>query len=180
MNQDQKYFHTLLNQAIAFDDAPGECQEGVWSECLVIIHEAGDRAARLGLPQIVTKARRFRRIATPGEAQAILAECLAALTPATAAADEMLTLPEAAKLLGYAEKGLRNIVDRSKRALAGRRVDAPTIEFAQAGVRGAIRFRREWLDAFIAGHPPAPSTKTKGAAVRAKSSHGLSYDLLGR
>ena len=76
-------------------------QETVWKECFAIVHEAGDRAARLGLPQIVTKARRFRRIATPGEAQAILAECLAALTPATAAANEMLTLPEAAKLLGY-------------------------------------------------------------------------------
>ena len=55
VNQDQKYFHTLLNQAIVFDDAPGECQEEVWAECLVIIHEAGDRAARLGLPQIVEK-----------------------------------------------------------------------------------------------------------------------------
>ena len=66
MNQDQKYFHTLLNQAIAFDDAPGECQEGVWSECLVIIHEAGDRAARLGLPQIVEETRRFKWLATPG------------------------------------------------------------------------------------------------------------------
>jgi hypothetical protein len=180
MNRDQKFFHRLLDRAIALADAPGDGQEMTWAECLAIVHEAGDRAARLGLAQIVTKARRFRRIATPGEAQALIAECLAALTPAPAAADEMLSLPEAAKLLGYTQKGLRNIVDRSKRALAGRRVDAPTIEFAQAGVRGAIRFRREWLDAFIAGHPPAPATKTKGAAVRAKSSHGLSYDLLGR
>ncbi len=180
MTRDEKYFHALLNRAIALADAPDEGQETVWEECFAIVHEAGDRAARLGLPQIVTKARRFRRIATPGEAQAILAECLAALTPATAAADEMLTLPEAAKLLGYTEKGLRNIVERSKRARAGQRVDAPTIEFAQAGVRGAIRFRREWLDAFIAGRPPAPTTKTKGAAVRAKSSHGLNYGLLGR
>ncbi len=179
MTRDEKYFHALLNRAIAFDDAPSEGQEMTWAECLAIIHEAGDRAARLGLAQIVTKARRFRRIATPGEAQAILAECLAALTPAPAAADEMLSLPEAAKLLGYSEKGLRNIVDRSKRALAGRRVEAPTIEFAQAGVRGAIRFRREWIDNFIAGHPPAPAKRTK-TTTRSKASHGLRYDLLGR
>ena len=96
MNQDQKYFHTLLNQAIVFDDAPGECQEGVWSECLVIIHEAGDRAARLGLPQIVEKTRRFKRLATPGEAKAIIAECLAALTPTNTGP---MTVPEVAKLL---------------------------------------------------------------------------------
>jgi len=179
MNTDQKYFHALLNRAIALADAPGEGQETVWDECLAIVHEAGDRAARLGLSQIVTKARRFRRIATPGEAQALIAECLAALTPAPAAADEMLSLPEAAKLLGYTQKGLRNIVDRSKRALAGRRVEAPTIQFAQAGVRGAIRFRREWIDNFIAGHPPAPYKRTK-TTTRAKASHGLRYDLLDR
>ena len=115
MNQDQKYFHTLLNQAIAFDDAPGECQEGVWSECLVIIRQAGDRAARLGLPQIVEKTRRFKWLATPGEAKAIIAECLAMLDAKAAPTDaplaersrepkRMLTVDEAAARLNLCTK----------------------------------------------------------------------------
>jgi len=179
MTRDEKFFHALLDRALALDGAPGDGQEATWAECHAIVHEADDRASRIGLSQVIVKARRFRYIATPGEAQAYLAECLAALTPTPAAADEMLSLPQAAQLLGYTEKGLRNIVDRSKRALAGRRVQAPTIEFAQAGVRGAIRFRREWIDNFIAGHPPAPYKRTK-TTTRAKASHGLRYDLLDR
>ncbi len=182
MNRDQKSFHTILDKVAGLDYAPGESEEATWAECLALVHEAGDKATRLGLPQIATKARRFRLGTTPGKAKVFLAECLSALAAVSPAstADEMLTLPEAAKILGYTEKGLRNIVERSKRALAGQRVNGPTVEFAQAGVRGAIRFRREWIENFIAGHRPTPMKATKGAAVRAKASHGLRFELLGR
>ncbi len=96
MNRDQKYFHDLLNQAIALDDAPEECLEEVWFRCLEIIHEASNRAARLGLSKIVERARKIQKMATPGKAKAILAECLAALTPAETGP---MTVPEVAKLL---------------------------------------------------------------------------------
>jgi hypothetical protein len=59
-------------------------------------------------------------------------------------------------------------------------VNAPVIEFAQAGRRGAIRFRREWIDDFIDGQRNAAPAKPTNTTTQAKSSHGLHYDLLGR
>jgi excisionase family DNA binding protein len=58
-------------------------------------------------------------------------------------ADKLLTLREAAAYLGYSPSGLRKIV--SKRA----------IRYSQVG-QGPIRFRREWLDEFVAVHTVDP------------------------
>ncbi len=62
----------------------------------------------------------------------------------------MLDITEAAKRLGYSPKGLRKIVERSRAKANGSPTHGPTIKFFQAGPRGAIRFRPEWLDSFIA------------------------------
>ena len=101
--------------------------------------------------------------------------------PADVATVELLSLKEAAAYLGYTERGLRKIVGRSWLARRGRIVNAPTIEFSQAGKRGAIRFRREWLDDFInkGRVMPIPDLPlaTRRRTYRGKS-HGLDYGLL--
>jgi hypothetical protein len=177
MNQNHKFFLSLLDEAVAFEDAPGECLEEVWDRCLEIIHEAGDRAARLGLPQLVEKSRQFRQWATPGKAKAFLAECLAALPTTTAQPDKMLSLREAAALIGYTEKGLRKIVDRSKQN--GQSTKGPTIEFFQTGKGGPIRFKREWVEAFIEASKTTPAARLPTVRrIKPGKSHGLRYDLL--
>ena len=79
MVQYRKWLLSRIDEVVAFEDAPEECLEQVWERCVEIVHEAGDRAARLGLAQIVERSRQFRRRTTPGKAKALLAECLAAL-----------------------------------------------------------------------------------------------------
>ena len=75
------------------------------------------------------------------------------------APDALLDLATAAELLGYKPAGLRKIVAATKAGKAG-----PTIQFSQVG-KGPIRFRREWLDDFIAAHvvkrQPKPRPKSK-------------------
>ena len=96
----------------------------MWSECHAIVHEAADRAARLGLPsQIVTKARHYRWITTPGEAQALLAECLAAVTPAEEKND-LKTVKEASGILRIGTGKLYDLVAKGliKHTKIGRRI----------------------------------------------------------
>jgi len=57
--------------------------------------------------------------------------------------DSVLTLEEAAELLGYSTSGLRKIVNRTKAGKQG-----ATIRFFQVG-KGPIKFRRDWLNEFI-------------------------------
>jgi hypothetical protein len=64
--------------------------------------------------------------------------------------DPLLSLDEAAKLLGYSPSGLRKIVNRTK---AGKQDAA--IQFFQVG-KGPIKFRREWIDDFIAANSVIP------------------------
>jgi hypothetical protein len=176
MTNDQKFFHTLLDQAVALAYTPSEAGEATWAESLALIHEAGDKAARLGLPHLVEKACRFKWLATPGEAQSFLAGCLAALSQSTPdaepPADGLLSLKQAAAYLGYTAEGLREIVKRTRRGGRG-----PSIEFSQAGKRGSLRFRQEWLDRFVeqnrdgAGVPLLPKPKArKGPGRPAKAS----------
>jgi len=58
--------------------------------------------------------------------------------------DGLLNLKEAAAYLGYDDAGLRKIVGQQK------------IQHMQNG-RGPIKFRREWLDEFIAANADGPS-----------------------
>jgi hypothetical protein len=68
----------------------------------------------------------------------------------TRAADGLLSLDEAAGILGYSTSGLRKIVRRTRNGQTG-----AAIQFCQVG-NGPIRFRREWLDTFIAANATAP------------------------
>jgi hypothetical protein len=93
----------------------------------------------------------------------------------------LLTLREAAALLGYTEKGLRKIVDRSRRGRNGQKVSGPTIDFHQAARWGTIKFKREWIEAFIETHKIEPIRELPSIPrPRPGKSHGLCYDLLAR
>ena len=70
--------------------------------------------------------------------------------------EPLLSLDEAARLLGYKASGLRKIVARTKRGAT-----THTIQFFQIG-RGPIKFRREWIEAFI-------ESKTVNAKPAARS-----------
>lgn len=64
----------------------------------------------------------------------------------------LISLSEAAELLGYSTSGLRKLVARR------------AIQFFQARPHSPIKFRREWLDEFVeAGSikPGAPATAQK-------------------
>jgi hypothetical protein len=61
----------------------------------------------------------------------------------------LLNLAEAAAYLGCPPRTLRKIVDRSRLRLKGIPVQGPTLQFFQACPRGAIQFRRKWLDDYI-------------------------------
>jgi hypothetical protein len=122
------------NSEIAFDRA---------DETVPVIREAEEIAIELGLPDI---ARHCAKVTTTllglSTARLVLCECLAMLPRSAlrAAADGMLSLREAAALLGYTEKGLRKIVARRG------------IDFFQSKPWAPIKFRREWVESFVENH----------------------------
>jgi hypothetical protein len=85
----------------------------------------------------------------------------------------LLNLRQAAEMLGYAPAGLRKLV-RQRR-----------IQFSQNG-RGPIKFRREWLDEFIASNENGPlkimrspaQTRRAPAVLAEASRFGLNPNLL--
>jgi hypothetical protein len=86
----------------------------------------------------------------------------------------MLTLKQAAEVLGITPHGLQKIVNRSRRKLKGGCVERPTIRFHQTGKYASIRFRRKWLDDYIEGNapeftPPSPMEKYRGRKKRGRS-----------
>jgi len=99
-------------------------------------------------------------------------------TAKPAAQADILNLKEAAVYLGLSESGLRKIVDRTYRARSGRPVNGPTIEFSQPGKGSCIRFRREWLDAFIDKQRIIPAPPKPAVIHRSRNrrdSRGLDY-----
>ena len=69
----------------------------------------------------------------------------------------MLGLVEVAQILGYTTKGLRKIVDRSRAKRQGVRTRGPTIKFFQTAKGAPIKFKRDWIEEFIAQHTVDPS-----------------------
>lgn len=72
--------------------------------------------------------------------------------------DPLLSLEEAATLLGYSPSGLRKIVNRTRSGKPG-----PSIRFFQAG-RGPIKFRPEWVDDFVVANTTAPKSVERSPA----------------
>ena len=78
----------------------------------------------------------------------------------------LLSLEDAARVLGYSPSGLRKIVRRSREGKPG-----PTIQFFQIG-NGPIRFRPEWIDAFIAANTITPKASIPFNRAIVKQSEG--------
>ncbi len=95
-------------------------------------------------------------ILSPREALAIVGKLLAALPDS--AHNGMLSLSEAADLLGYTEKGLRNLVKRR------------AIQYCQPRPHGPIKFKREWIEAFTA--PKVQRVKVQGARAQGARTQG--------
>jgi hypothetical protein len=79
---------------------------------------------------------------------------------------EMLSLREAAALLGYSERGLRRIVDRSRQKSQGIRVAGPMIRFFQTAASAPIHFKQEWVEEFIAAHTIDPLARSTNEPQR--------------
>ena len=59
-------------------------------------------------------------------------------------------------MLGYTEKGLRKIVDRSRARARGVRTRGPTIRFFQTTRGAPVRFKEEWIEEFVDQHTVDP------------------------
>jgi len=83
--------------------------------------------------------------------------------------EPLISLEDAAHLLNYSVPGLRKIVNRSRRKLAGEPVAGPTIQFFQPGPKAPIKFKSQWIDDFIQQNtcdpsqavPPRPTPQRK-------------------
>lgn len=135
-------------------------------------HAAGDMAAKLGLADLHKASLEFQGMAEAPAVKTFLSSCLAACQPSEAPA-EMLTIAEAARILGISTSGLRKLVSRS------------AIRFAQSAKHAPIRFRREWLDEFIDGKAGNTAEvkgrkerKSKAARARVESQFGFDPGLL--
>jgi hypothetical protein len=131
-------FHKLVNE---LDAAHESCAEQVAAG---IVNQVSEWATANGYPLLI---RAWTPAAQVIEVRRYLAEAISATKTQ---GDELLTLNEAAKVLGYTASGLRRIVNRTKAGGQG-----PTINFLQVG-QGPIKFRHEWLDEFIKANTLSP------------------------
>ena len=94
---------------------------------------------------------------------------------------KLLNLKEAADALGYTVKGLRKIVDRSRRRTLGARMRGPTLTFFQTTKGAAVKFKPEWIEEFIEEHTHAagkPKTRSRRKREKQEASFGFDPELL--
>jgi hypothetical protein len=136
-------FRRWLESKIEWAEGSDEFSESENIEAQRLIDDAHGYAIDLRLPEAAEAARK-------GPVRQRLVEILNAIAEP---ADSMLSLAEAAEILGYSEPGLRKIVARTK---AGK----PGIQFAQIG-NGPIKFKREWLNEFTTANMKTPKPRAK-------------------
>jgi hypothetical protein len=85
--------------------------------------------------------------------------------------EPLVSLEEAAKLLGYKASGLRKIVSRTRQGGQG-----ATIKFFQVG-QGPIKFRRKWLEEFIQANTVEPKPILRSPAQKRKAKSEGKYRL---
>lgn len=73
----------------------------------------------------------------------------------------MLTLKEAAEVLGCSPSGLRKLIRQG------------AIRYFQIGKHSTIRFRREWLDDFIDLHSVIPGVGSQTPATHGETKSAL-------
>ena len=127
-----------------------------------ILSEVADAMAKAGFPLLHAVGMRSR--VDGNRVKTYLSKCLRALQPEPVKPD-MLSLRQAATLLGYTEKGLRKIVARKG------------IQFFQSRPWAPIKFKREWIDAFIMEHSTMQARPTARSMARLQSRHGSNWDL---
>jgi excisionase family DNA binding protein len=150
----RKWLLGRLDEIASFAAFPDECRGQVLDRYAEIIQEAGEKAARLGLPQLFERAQHFRRI-TRTTVKAFLAECLA---EALAALDQQpashLTVAEAARHLRVKTDTIRSWIN------AGRLNAANTGQ----GSRPRWRIAQADLDLFLAGRTRQPRGRQRRKA----------------
>lgn len=93
---------------------------------------------------------------------------------ATSADDSgpLMSFEDALDYLKMSDRSLRDIVQRSKEKLKDKCVAGPTICFFQIHAKGAIKFRREWLDDFIRRYTHNPhAVARRPPEVRRSKTH---------
>jgi hypothetical protein len=154
-------FKSWLQRQIASWDDDRECAIDRADETVEVIKQAERMAIDLALPEV---ARKCNAVTTTllalRPAQLFLCELVAMLPSEPTEKEGMLSLRAASKLLGYTESGLRKLVDKKR------------IEYFQAKRWGPIKFKREWLDSFVAGH----ATAAPRPATARRSSHGSNWN----
>ena len=114
----------------------------------------------------------YQRITSDSVAASVLVLCQILAKPeAVEPSDDMVSLNQAAKILGMTPSGLRKLVERTKHRASG-----PSIEFLQTGRWGRIRFKRQWLEAFVAEHSHKQVKRTAGRRAPKRSSHVSNWD----
>jgi len=88
----------------------------------------------------------------------------------------LLGIREAAQMLGYTEKGLRKIVERSRAKANGARTRGPTIRYFQTCKGAPVKFKREWIEEFIDEYTVDPAPQKVPEFVP-KETFGLDAEL---
>jgi hypothetical protein len=88
----------------------------------------------------------------------------------------LLSIREAARMLGCTEKGLRKIVERSRAKANGARTRGPTIRFFQTCKGAPLKFKPEWLNEFIDAYTVDP-TPQKPPQYVPQDTFGLDADF---
>lgn len=141
---------TWINMQLANLPAPS-LDDVATPESAAIVTELKHRTAAAGLYSL-SLSLPIEDIKYPVSALAQLHRIRAALD-APADDGSLLSLSDAARILGYKAAGLRKIVKRGE------------IQFVQNG-SGPIKFRREWLDEYIEGNAKREGSNRSPAQKR--------------
>jgi excisionase family DNA binding protein len=137
--QNKNDFRTWLtdrmNECDALYEHPAPDVE-VWLRCGTIAHEAGDRAARVGLADLHQCSREFGGFAEPPSVKSFLASCLAALPTEPKQPAALLSVEDVASTLQISVSHVYRLAD-------GGRMPRPM------KLGGLVRWDRTELEAWI-------------------------------
>ena len=108
----------------------------VWLRCGTIAHEAGDRAARIGLADQHQRSREFGGYVEPSSVKSFLASCLAALPTEPTLPATLLSVEDVASTLQVSVSHVYRLAD-------GGRLPRPI------KLGGLVRWNRTELEAWI-------------------------------
>jgi hypothetical protein len=101
-----------------------------WADVAVMVNLLSVGARRAGAEHLAEPCK----LCTPREGMNVIGRMLASLPPESA---DVVSLNEAARILGMSASGLRKVVRRG------------AIRFSQSRPHSPIKFRREWLGEYV-------------------------------